>query len=85
MTLSSLRGNLYRVVDEVLETSLPVEITRNGRKVRIVPDHPAGKLSRPKKHSALLCDPDDLLNLDWYSPWTRSIAYRSTISRHCSA
>lgn len=70
MTLSSLRANLYRVVDEVLETGKPVEITRKGRTVRIVPDRPAGKLSRLKKHSVLLCDPDDLLNLDWSSTWT---------------
>jgi len=70
MTVSSLRANLYQVVDEVLKTGVPVEIVRRGRKVRIVADHPPSKLARLKKRPGLLCDPDDLLNLDWSSEWT---------------
>lgn len=70
MTLSALRANLYRVVDEVLATGMPVEITRKGRKVRIVAERPASKLSRLKKRPGLLCKPEELLDLDWSSTWT---------------
>ena len=69
MSLSSLRANLYRVVDDVLATGVPVEIARHGRKVRLVPDRPASKLSRLKKRKVLRCKPEELLNLDWSSQW----------------
>ena len=64
ISISSLRANLYRVVDEVLATGVPVEIARKGRKVRLVPDQPVSKLSRLKKRKVLRCKPDQLLNLN---------------------
>lgn len=36
LTASKLRENIYRVLDQVLETGEPVEIERNGRRLRIV-------------------------------------------------
>ena len=64
ISISSLRANLYRVVDEVLATGVPVEIARKGRKVRLVPDQPLSKLARLKKRKVLQCKPDQLLNLN---------------------
>ena len=37
ITASKLRENVYRILDEVLATGVPVEIERNGRTLRIVP------------------------------------------------
>ena len=69
ITLSSLRTNLYKIVDEAISTGIPVEITRNGHKVRLVPERKAGKLGNLKRRKALRCDPKALLNLDWSSEW----------------
>ena len=69
ITLTALRANLLRVVEQVLATGVPVEIERNGRRVRLVPDAPAGKLSRLKKGPGLKCKPGELLNMDWSSQW----------------
>lgn len=71
MTVSALRANLYKVIDQVLETGNPVEIVRNGRRVRIVPDQPVDKLARLKKRPGIIVgDPEDLVHIDWYDTWT---------------
>jgi hypothetical protein len=36
-TASRLRENVYRILDEVLETGVPVEIERRGKILRIGP------------------------------------------------
>jgi hypothetical protein len=36
LTASKLRANIYRVLDQVLETGVPVEIERHGRRLRII-------------------------------------------------
>lgn len=69
MSVSNLRANIYRVVDEVLATGVPVEIVRNGRIVRLVPEQPESKLAKLERRDVLRCEPDDLLNLDWSSEW----------------
>ena len=70
MTISTLRANLYRVVDQVIETGIPVEIIRNGRTVRIVAEAKTSKLARLKQRPVLRCKPEELLGLDWSSTWT---------------
>jgi hypothetical protein len=67
---SELRANIYRLLDEVLETGTPLEIERKGRKLRIVRDEPASKLSRLVPHpDAIRGDPDDLVEFDWLQYW----------------
>lgn len=72
VTASKLRANIYRILDQVLETGEPVEITRGGRTLKIVPaEEPrARKLDRlAKRPEALLGDPEDLVHLDWSKEW----------------
>lgn len=72
MTLSAtaLRANLYKVLDEVLATGVPVEIKRKGRNLKIVPEETkpvAGKLKvRPE---FIRGNPDDLVHMDWSDTW----------------
>lgn len=70
MSPSQLRQDLYRVLDEVLATGIPVVIQRKGRTLRIVADEPASRLcrlvSRPEVVSG---DPEDLVHLDWSAEW----------------
>jgi hypothetical protein len=46
ITASQLRQNVYRVLDQVLETGEPAEIERRGRRLRIVSADPGTKLGR---------------------------------------
>jgi hypothetical protein len=66
---SSLRENIYRILDQVLETGVPVEIERHGKLLRIVPEEPRSKLDNLKARPYLLSDPEDLVHLDWSGEW----------------
>lgn len=72
MTVSptELRANLYRLLDEVLETGIPLEVERNGRRLRIVADPPTSKLDRLVRHpGTVIGDPEDLVEMDWSGYW----------------
>ena len=70
MTASKLRENIYRILDEAIETGLPVEIVRKGIVVRIVPEKRVSKLARLKKRSGFVGDPDEIVGMDWSREWT---------------
>jgi len=70
MTPSRLRANLYRILDQILETGAPVEILRKGRRLRIVPPEQGGKLDLLKPHPGFIKgDPEDLVHMDWSDLW----------------
>lgn len=70
LTASKLRENIYRVLDEVLATGVPVEIERNGRRLRIVADDGPARLDRlVRRPEAVIGDAEDLVHLDWSSAW----------------
>ena len=52
ITASKLRENVYRLLDEVLETGKPLEIERKGRILRIVPEAKVSKMERLRKRLA---------------------------------
>lgn len=66
VTPTELRGNLYNLLDEVLNTGIPLEIDRGGRRLRIIPVEAVDKLqnlvSRP---DVILGDPDELVEISW--------------------
>ena len=73
ISLTKMRSDLYKIVDKVLETGVPVEIERRGRKVRIVPVRPKFKLeSLVKRPGTIMGDPDELVHMDWSGEWTES-------------
>ena len=72
LSTSKLRENIYRILDEVLKTGVPVEIQRRGRILRIVAvgGRKRSKLQRLKPHPKVLrCDPEEIVHLDWSSEW----------------
>jgi Antitoxin Phd_YefM, type II toxin-antitoxin system len=66
---SQLRENIYRILDQVLDTGIPVEIERHGKLLRIVPVETRSKLDNLKPRPYLLSDPEDLIHLDWSGEW----------------
>ena len=69
VTASKLREDIYRILDQILKTGRPVEITRKGKRLRIVPVEPVSKLSRLKTRAYLLRDPEELVHMDWTHEW----------------
>lgn len=69
ITASKLRANVYRILDEVLATGVPVEIERKGRLLRVVAVEPASRLGRLERRGFVVGDPEALLNLDWSGEW----------------
>jgi hypothetical protein len=70
ITTTKLRATIYRILDQVLETGVPVEIERRGRRLRIVAVEPPDKLARlVPRADVLTCDPEDLVSVDWSVEW----------------
>lgn len=72
ITASKLRENIYRILDRVAETGIPVEIIRRKRRLKIVPadDDAPSKISRvTARPKVLVGDPETLVHLDWSKGW----------------
>ncbi len=70
MSASELRLNIYRILDQVLETGVAVEIERRGKVLRIVPPEGQSKLGRLKPSPDYLrVDPKELIHIDWSTEW----------------
>jgi len=69
-TASKLRANIYRMLDEVLETGQPLEIQRNGKTLVIAPKEQRSIWDRLPRHEGFIVgDPDELIHIDWSSEW----------------
>ncbi|MDA3791216.1 MAG: type II toxin-antitoxin system Phd/YefM family antitoxin [Desulfobacula sp.] len=66
ITITELRGNIYKLLDEVLNTGIPIEINKGGKKLRIMPVKKIDKLqnlvSRP---NVIKGNPEDLVEISW--------------------
>jgi len=74
LTASKLRANVYRLLDEVLETGEPLEIERNGKLLVIAPKQETSEQGSiwdrlPRREGAIVGDPDELIHIDWSSEW----------------
>ncbi len=71
LTASKLRSDIYRILDHVLETGEPVEIERNGRRLRIVADDAPTRLGRLiARPDVAVGDMEDFVHLDWSDDWS---------------
>lgn len=72
LTATELRGNIYKILDQVIESGIPVEIERRGTILKIVPAVPRNKLDNLKpRDDYLQVDPEELVHLDWYEEWRK--------------
>jgi hypothetical protein len=71
LTASELRQNIYRILDEVIETGRPVEIERKGRVVRIEPERLGGNVfeTLTPHPGSIVGDFEDLVHIDWSQEW----------------
>ena len=74
VTLTKLRADLYNIVDQILETGVPVEIERNSERLKIVPCAKKSKLKNLKKHpGTIIGDPNKLVHMNWTKYWNKDI------------
>lgn len=71
ITASKLREDVYRILDAVIETGLPVEVVRKGTVLKIVPEKTVSKLARLKKRNVFVGNPEDIIGMDWSKEWTK--------------
>ncbi|HWW67131.1 MAG TPA: hypothetical protein VNY83_04040 [Solirubrobacterales bacterium] len=70
ITASKLRADVYRLLDEVLETGQPLEIERGGKVLVIAPKEERSIWDRlPRRAGYIVGDPDELIHIDWSSEW----------------
>ncbi len=72
VSASKLRGNIYRILDEILNTGVPVEIVRRGKKLKIVrvEEGTTNRLDNlVERPEVIQCDPEDIVHVDWSKEW----------------
>jgi len=66
LTPTQLRSNIYRVLDEVLESGMAREIIRNGQKLLIIPAKPKRRrLAELPRRRMTNCTFDELVATTW--------------------
>ena len=66
---SKLREDIYNLLDQVIETGIPLEVKRKGKTLKIMLDKKASKLSNLKKRKIMTAKPDYYVHLDWSKEW----------------
>lgn len=70
LTATELRKNVYRILDEVLETGIAQEVQRHGKKLLIVPAEPRRRrFEDAPKRRVLNCSFDELVGTRWNESW----------------
>ena len=70
ITVTALRADLYRLVDQVLDEGVPLEIERNGRILTLSATPLESKLAALVPIPNLIVgDPDAFISHDWSDEW----------------
>lgn len=75
ISVTQLRANIYKIVDEIIETGQPIDIEREGMTLRIIPlQHArlvkANKLERLiQRREVMTSSPEDYVHIDWSDEW----------------
>ena len=69
ITATQLRKDVYRILDEVLESGQAQEIERNGQRLIIVPAQTRRDLSKLPRRKAMNCTFDELVATSWEDSW----------------
>lgn len=71
VTPTELRADLYRIIDQVLETGVPQQIRRGDRMLSLVPDAPPRRLRLDElpRRTAIACSPDELVDQSFADAW----------------
>lgn len=62
-SVTTLRQNLFRLVDKVIETGMPLVIKRKGKNLILTPEATTSKLSRLRRRRLVKGKPEALVNI----------------------
>jgi prevent-host-death family protein len=66
VTPTELRANIYKLLEEVLNTGVPLEIKKGAQKLRIVPVKKGDKLRNLIARPEIIAgDPEELVGISW--------------------
>lgn len=71
LSASSLRQNIYKILDRILATGIPVEIERKGRRLKIITLDNQSKIKNLKKRKVMNDRAQDYIHLDWQHEWKK--------------
>ena len=66
---SKLRENLYNLLDSVIEKGELLEISREGKLLRIIPEQRPSRLDKIVAKKITTASDDELINTPWESEW----------------
>ena len=70
ITATELRKNVYKLLDNVLKSGIPVKVKRKDKTLIIIPAEPVSKLECLDDHpDCIVGDPEDLVHIDWSGEW----------------
>lgn len=73
ISTTKLRQNLYNILDKILESGIPVEIERKGRKLIIMPEEKISIWDKLEKHDdTVKGDSEDFVSMDWTNEWNKN-------------
>lgn len=74
LSASKLREDIYRILDRVAETGIPVEINRRGKMLKIIAVDAPSKLANLEPRPEYLAgDPEEIVHLDWSGEWSAEL------------
>ncbi len=75
ITVSHLRQDIYRILDEVIETGRPVEIEWKGRVVRTDTERLEGSIfeTLTPHPGTIVGGSENLVHIDWSPEWKRDL------------
>jgi antitoxin (DNA-binding transcriptional repressor) of toxin-antitoxin stability system len=66
ITVTEFRGKMFRLLDDVLKTGVPIEITKGKQRLRITPVKTRNKLDNlVPRPEVIRGNPDDLTDISW--------------------
>jgi hypothetical protein len=73
VTASTLRSNIYKLLDETLTSGKPLQIKRKGQELSITPVRKSSKLSNLTRHDCIVGNPEELVHNDWSDEWNHDL------------
>ena len=69
LTASKLQENVYRILDQVLQSGTPVVVERKGRTLKIVSGEAPKKTFRLIRRNIIRGSAENLVHMDWTKEW----------------
>ncbi|HOW82070.1 MAG TPA: hypothetical protein PK573_05875 [Spirochaetota bacterium] len=69
LTVTKFRQDIYRYLDKVISTGIPIELERGGQIIKVVIEKPKEKLNNLESHNYYEGDYKDIDRIDWDNEW----------------